>query len=1109
MSENSNDIITGSNDSILDVMNTNNVSHSNNKENKLKKQEKINSLFLELLEENVQEHINDEYSLAEVNVTIFNEIHQLIVDTGSEVCVVSQTYLDTVINKNNNKLNLMPAQNVCLVSASGTKNKTVTKQVLLDVHFNKDLCIPIVFLIVRRLNLNILVGCDFLKQADVIINFKQELINIKCHNIAFCKKSTIKYQNVFNIKVDKLSKEEEWVRQINNIKNTLLDDDKGKVNELINIFNNNKEVFSDKPGLAKGYICKLKMKENVKLNRKSYPVPQNKISQVKKELNKMIDENIIKLGESEYINPIVVVDKPDQSVRLCLDARGINQFIVRDQTNPESIDSILIKFHKCNYMSSFDLTSGFFQVPLHEESQKYVAFSLFGRVYQFVRLPFGLCISSSEFIRCLYQILGEDVLDFCIVYVDDLAICSETLQEHIDKLTLLFKKLEAGNLRLKLSKSEFITQELKYVGYKISRFGIKVNDEKVRSILDFPECKNLKELQSFLGLCNFYRKFQKNFSYLTARFKNILSKKNKFIWGDSERKTFQEIKERFIECVMLAHPSLHRTFYLGCDASDIGLGAELYQLDENGQHQVVAYASRGLSKAELNYTVCEKECLSVLFALQKLHGYFGNNRVIVRTDHRALIFLKRCKISHGRLSRWILALQNFNIDWEHVAGRENVIPDILSRTDFDGGYESRNKNEFKMFNIVREDKYLIKLIKRIKEKQITDNWICKVRKQLNEGNLLVNKFYTEHENLIFCNKGRNQYWKLCVPDECAEELIKEIHLRQGHVGTEKTYKFLLETFYVKNCKRRVAKTIKLCRYCQFIKGHTDSDNARMNRIICRHRGHKVFIDLMGELPGGRYKWILIMLDGYTKHVKLYPLIKANARSVVSKVKAYVKEFGAPEMIISDNGRQFNCATYKNGLEELNIGARFISIFHPQSNMAERYLKEVGRILRTYIPESKHNTWDKYISYAEYIINNNFNEAIKYIPQELVQGKKLAHIIFKYVKFPSQQFLLDSSDLIKRNIAARFAKQSYSNPKNKCNSDFVKRPAKIYNVGQKVLIKNFVLSNKLKKFCSKFANKWKGPYVVKKVLLKGSYLLQHLKNSKIVKVNKKLMKEFFD
>lgn len=1063
----------------------------------------INNLFQELLEEPTDEGKNSDYYLAEIKITIIGDTYNLILDSGSEVNVINKNIIDKIQNNplNREKLRILPTNNINLIGATGRKHKTVDKQVLIDLNIN-NLILPTVFLIVKELNVDILVGCEFLKGTKAILNFNDETITINEQVIHFIKKSTSKCNNIFNLKVDKKeSFDEIWEKQINNIRETLSNEDPRIVNELINTFNNYQHLFSNVPGLAKDYTCKIKFKPELKLIKKSYPIPYNQRIAVKKEIDKMIEQDIIEPSSSQYINPIVVVQKESGEVRLCLDGRELNKFIIRDFTEPETIDNILMRFNGCKYITSFDLTSGFFQVPLDKDSREFVSFNLFGRMYQFKRVPFGLSISSSEFIKCLYQVLGEEILEWAIIYIDDLAICSKTLEEHVCRLNLLFKKLFEGNLTLKLEKSKFITGELKYLGYVINSEGIKVNQEKTKAILEFPEPKNLKQLQSFLGICNFYRKFHKNYSDLTAKLKHILSKKNKFIWGEKERETFREIKERFINCVMLKHPDFSRDFVMSTDASDIGLGVELFQEDGEGNHLVVAYASRGLTKAELNYTICEKECLSVLFGLQKLRGYFGGNHVIIRTDHKALIFLKSCKLGSGRLARWTLALQNFNISWEYIPGKENIVADIISRTDYEGNVETRNQNEFRILNILREDKFVVAIVNKIKEEQKIDQTVIKIKSKLENGDVNICKYYIIHDEILFCKKNdKNQFFKIYIPDSCANELINEYHLRLGHVGISKMNMYLNQFCYIRDCKRKLAKVLKFCKYCQFVKGVNLSKNIEMNTIVSRYKGHKVFIDIYGELPGGQFKWLLIILDGYSKFVKLYPIKKCNANSVVRKVRDYVKNYGPIEFIISDNGPCFRSRIWKEGMTQLNIKYRYISIIHPQANLSERCLKEVGRILRTYIPESKHNIWYKYIDHAEFIINNNFHQTTEYIPEEVRTNKKLNDIIYKLIKFP-QTLQLDNPEKINKNILARVENKSKNRNKNR-NKQHIK-----YNLNDPVLIKNIALSSKVKKISAKLCKKWKGPFTIEQSLGKNCYLIKDNKG-KMYKVNAKLMKPYY-
>lgn len=1066
---------------------------------------RINCMFNDLMEEKIEKS-RIGYDLAEVSVRIFEKSYQIILDSGSEINVISNKLLSEM--KVENHIDLIPAPNISIVAATGSRHKRVNKQVMLELSFS-NFKIPVIFLIVEDLNVDILVGCEFLNDIGAVMDFNKSVLLVKNLSLPFIRKDTAKYAKLCNIKIgnDLETFDILWNEQIENIRSSLVNDSPELVQELIDTFEENRDVFSDQPGSAKNYICELKFKDNVQLNKKSYPIPYVYRDKVNDEIQKMLNQKIIEPASSPYTNSMVVVKKPDNQIRLCLDGRKLNEYLIIDKnTEPEPIDNILIRFNKCNYISSFDLTQGFNQVKLSEESKQYLAFNICGQGYQYTHLPFGLNISSSEFIKCLYKNLGEEVCKFIIAYIDDLAVSSESLEEHIYRLKLLFNKLKEGNLKLKLNKSRLIADQIKYLGYIIDKNGIQADNSKLDAINKFPEPRNLKQLQSFLGLCNYYRKFQKNYSDLTSKFKHLLCKKNQFKWTSKDSKTFQEIKERFIECVVLKHPNFDKNFIMSTDASDMGLGVELFH-EEEGEHQVIAYASRSLSKSELNYSISEKECLAVLFGLTKLHNYFGDRKIVVRTDHKALTFIKKCKVGHSRLSRWLLALQNFNIEWEYLPGKDNIVADIISRTDYENKGDIGNSNEFKVLNIIKDDSELKRIILEIKEKQDTDPWIMRIKDKVENGNVNICKYFIVFENLLFCRKSyKNNFWKLCVPSDLQDRLIEEIHLRNGHVGCSKTYKFIGETFYIKGCYRKVRKVLRYCKVCQLVKTVNDKKSLQMSTIMSNKKGHKVFIDVYGELPGGKYKWVCIILDAFTKFVKLYPLVKANAKSLVKQVEKYIAEFGKFEMIVSDNGSCFASKVWKESMQNFGVRYFYISIFHPQSNLSERPLKEVNRILRTYVPENKHNLWYKYLDKAEYIINNNFHESTEHIPIELMENKKLVHIVFKYIKFPTEnKFELENEDIRNKRIKARIQNKGtvrrfkYNMKNKKCIT---------YHVGDLVLIKNYVLSNKLKKFSAKLCPKYKGPYEIRKDLKKGCYLLKNLKKYKLVKVNQFMMKPYY-
>ena len=217
-----------------------------------------------------------------------------------------------------------------------------------------------------------------------------------------------------------------------------------------------------------------------------------------------------------------------------------------------------------------------------------MAFIFEGRNYQFKRLPFGLVNSVAIFVACLDHILGQEALQFTTVYVDDLLITSANWEERCYRVEHVIEKLATNNITLKLEKSKFIAKEVQFLGFNLDDQGISLSLEKVEAIQKFPKPKNQKQLQSFLGNCNYYRKFQNQYSELTAKFQYQLSSKNKWIWGQEQDVTFQLIKDKFLEIVVLHHPNFNQPFFLNCDGSNISLGTTLYQEDENGNHLVIS-----------------------------------------------------------------------------------------------------------------------------------------------------------------------------------------------------------------------------------------------------------------------------------------------------------------------------------------------------------------------------------------------------------------------------------------------------------------------------------------------------------------------------------------
>jgi len=371
------------------------------------------------------------------------------------------------------------------------------------------------------------------------------------------------------------------------------------------------------------------------------------------------------------------MNKKDGNIRLCLDARFLNEYIVADNESPPIIEELLQKFAGVKYFTATDLSCGYWQIRLEQSSRKYTAFLVNNALYQFCRVPFGIKTASSAFITAIRAALGTFLNTFLTIYVDDLLITSETSKEHLNHMELLFDRLREHNLRLKLNKSLFCRSEVPYLGVILSQEGIRPDPKKIKVIYNFPEPKSKTQLQQFIGICNYYRRFSMSRARFIYPFRNLLSSKSNWSWNDNHREAFIRLKENFIECVYLKHYLINKKFYVQVD--DMGICGILFQIDDGGEKRIVSLVSRTLTHCELHYTTTEKELLAVVYAVMKFRTYLYGVHFYVITDHKSLTFFLSISYYSSRLVRWSLLLQQYTLSVIHCPGKENIVADFFSR----------------------------------------------------------------------------------------------------------------------------------------------------------------------------------------------------------------------------------------------------------------------------------------------------------------------------------------------------------------------------------------------------------------------------------------------
>lgn len=451
---------------------------------------------------------------------------------------------------------------------------------------------------------------------------------------------------------------------------------RSEVKDLIMEFSH---LFPDVPSRTDIIKHDVDIGESTPIKQHPYRVNPEKRKHMDKEVQYMLENDIIERSNSPWSSPCVLVPKPDQSYRFCTDFRKVNNVTKTDSYPIPRIDDCIDKIGQAKYVSKFDLLKGYWQIPLTDRAKEVSAFVTPDAFYQYKVMPFGMKNAPATFQRMVNGLVSD--LKNTEGYIDDIVTYSNKWQQHLTYLRNLFIRLSEAKLTVNLLKSEFCQAVVQYLGHRVGQGIVRPIAAKVEAINNFPVPTSRRELMRFLGMAGYYRKFCSNFSTLALPLTNLLQKKVKFIWSDACQIAFEKIKTILMSEPILAAPDFSKPFQLMVDASDIGVGSILLQADETGVAHPVCYYSKKLNKHQKNYSTIEKECLALLSSLQHFEVYLkgGSFPVTVFTDHNPITFISRMKGKNQRLLRWSLTLAEYNLDIRHIRGRDNVIADALSR----------------------------------------------------------------------------------------------------------------------------------------------------------------------------------------------------------------------------------------------------------------------------------------------------------------------------------------------------------------------------------------------------------------------------------------------
>lgn len=1044
-----------------------------------------------------------------------------LIDTGSEITCISEEFYNKIISKV--KLPVLPLVSTQLRCAMGQQSSRIKIQTWLRftiLGLDSDIVFENVFLVVKNLVRPVIIGIDWLHTVSASINLMQGFLEISRN------KDTYRIPVNSNAKMvgDSMSQsgvrvyEKENCAMLRDLSSTVTPVAviKSKIFEitainqkqhfqLLNVLLKHHLTFNELPGLTNKYTHVIKMKDTTPFLRKPYPIPFSLRPEVDKTIENMLKMGVIKREASPFASPMTVVRKKDGSVRICLDARWLNKQMIADCESPRSMEDLLHSFSSIKCMSTIDLRSSYWQIPLDPQSTQYTAFLYNGKSYTYQVLPFGLKTAVGSFSRALDLILGPEVREFTVNYIDDLLIVSDSFENHMAHLDQVLQKLKHANITINLEKTHFLKDRVLFLGHILTSEGISTDPEKLCAIREFPVPVSIKHLRAFLGLCNYYRRFNRKYSYVTQPLNELLKKNVRWNWGENEQLAFDRTKALFLDTVVLKFPNFKKTFYLQTDSSGTALGAELYQLLENNEHGVIGFASRILRGPELMYTVTEKELLAIIYGLQKYRTIILGYKVIIRTDHYALKFLKHCKILNERLTRWMLFLNQFDYEVEHVRGKDNVVADVLSRfpTELKCVQNTNGQQIIVAATIVQnfisaifeitEFETLKSQFLDLKEKQLADPFFGPLFNHLLQrgDNLdhkqakLIQNFEIHKHLLLYVNKMKNKF-KIALPDSMAENLIRSVHEQYGHFGISKIYSVVKENFFTPKLRQQVRQIIRSCDICQKVKYPQRHLSGTMQPILAENPGDLVTVDYYGPLPESRSRvaYIFVVIDSFSKFVKLYPLRRAQAKISALKLVDDYSKFIKPKVVLSDHGTQFLSRHWRDTLLKNNIKPTLSSIRHPSSNPTERVMKELSRLFRTYCHRS-HKGWAHYIPQIEALFNSSPHLSTGYSPNQLIFGKNPQNafdkIIFPLLPHPRPE-TVEEMRLNARNnlkLAAQRRSQHFKTHHDKLN------------VGDFVLLRENPHSDASNKIVSKFCLLYSGPYQITDRPYPNTYSLKEI------------------
>lgn len=738
--------------------------------------------------------------------------------------------------------------------------------------------------------------------------------------------------------------------------------------------------------------------------------------EVARQLRKMQESGVIQPSSSPWASPVVLVRKKDGSLRFCIDYRNLNAVTKADTFPLPRIDDLLDQLGKSKFFSSLDLASGYWQVQVDPDSQEKTAFITHQGLYQFRVMPFGLRNAPAVFQRLMQNVLAglnsDEGPDFVSVYLDDILIFSETLEEHLEHLRLVIERLAAAGLMLKPAKCHFIRKEVEHLGYLLTPNGLQPSMRHVNAVKEFPVPQSVKEVRQFVGLASYYRRFVPGFSKIAEPVYALTKKGAAYTWTDYCQSAFETLKDKLVRAPVLVYPDFTgKEFILETDASIKGLGAVLSQRQEDSHLHPVAYASRSLTQGEKGYAITELETLAVVWAISHFHAYLYGNDVTVYTDHSAVKAVLSTPSANGKHARWWSKVFGTGVKTVNIiyrSGKENVNADALSRNPVNPAPAvAVAEGEVQVSAVTTMPELLAAKplpagdVDYFAREQLKDPEVLAMIRYLDAGELPVDdtkarklvaqaySFTLMDGVLYFVDPRQDDRKRAVVPSQLRGEILEESHSgpMAGHFSGVRLYKSLVRHWWWPNMFSDCRKHCVACPQCAIVSGSGRVNKPPLHPIPVQRPFQIVGLDVM-DLPKTEAgnKHVVVFQDYLTKWPLVFPVADQKTVTIARLVaEELVPTFGVPEALLTDRGTNLLSHLMKDLCALLGIKKLNTTAYHPQCDgMVERFNRTLKTILRKHAAKFG-NQWDKYLSGVLWAYRNTPHESTGEKPSYLLFG----------------------------------------------------------------------------------------------------------------------------